>query len=192
MTLDEIVIDFIRNVRARAAAEMRFHKRQPDLATAIHNAVWPGGGKHGHQYRLRPEVLNQAEDRLQAAAASIALAPDFHAVHCLVESKVGSIHGIGELAVYDIAHRVGAFLGKTPALVYLHCGTKAGAAILGFRGKTIDPKELPTAFSRLTAAEIEDCLCIYKRQLDSADLRTRLMQRRSHCFSAKLRHPQKC
>jgi hypothetical protein len=48
--------------------------------------------------------------------------------------------------VYDIAHRIGAFLRKAPALVYLHRGTKEGAAILGFKGKTIDPKLLPPAF----------------------------------------------
>jgi hypothetical protein len=67
--------------------------------------------------------------------------------------------------VYDIAHRIGAYLGKPPALVYLHRGTKKGAANLGFRGETLDPAMLPSPFSRLTPSEIEDCLCIYKDEL---------------------------
>jgi hypothetical protein len=70
--------------------------------------------------------------------------------------------GIGELAVYDIAHRIAAFRGKEPSLVYLHRGTCVGARHLGFTGKTLDPRLLPSSFSCLTAAEIEDCLCIYK------------------------------
>jgi hypothetical protein len=78
----------------------------------------------------------------------------------MVEREIGSVQGIGKLMVYDIAHRIGAYLGKSPMLVYLHRGTKEGAAVLGFHGETLDPAVLPTAFSQLTPTEIEDCLCI--------------------------------
>jgi len=44
-----------------------------------------------------------------------------------------------------------------------------GAAALGLRGETLDPAALPAAFSRLTPAEIEDCLCIYKDAIRSVD-----------------------
>jgi hypothetical protein len=106
-----------------------------------------------------------AEERLQAAARRLANARDFDALHELVEREIGSIQGIGKLMVYDIAQRIGAYLGKAPRLVYLHRGTKQGAAVLGFRGETLDPAVLPTAFLQLTPAEIEDCLCIYKDEL---------------------------
>ena len=44
--------------------------------------------------------------------------------------------------------------------------TKAeGAAILVIQGKCVDPSAFPPAFKRLTPAEIEDCLCIYKDRL---------------------------
>jgi hypothetical protein len=56
-------------------------------------------------------------------------------------------------------------LGESPELVYLHSGTKIGAAALSLTGKAIHPNELPPPFSRLTAAECEDCLCIYKDAL---------------------------
>jgi hypothetical protein len=98
---------------------------------------------------------------MQAAAKRLGATEDFDALHEIVKREIGSVHGIGALTVYDIAHRIGAYLGKSPKMVYLHRGTKEGAAILGFRGESLDPTQLPSAFSRLTPAEIEDCLCIY-------------------------------
>src|SRR5262249_54941969 len=75
---------------------------------------------------------------------------------------IGEIRGVGELTVYDISHRIGAHFGNAPQLVHLHAGTRTGARAFGIRGGILDPKTLPHAFSRLTPAEIEDCLCIYK------------------------------
>ena len=184
MTLDEIVSTYIRECRPRVRAEMCFFETLPSLTAATSNAVRPGGRKHDHQFRIPPALLDEAERRLRAAAGGLAQASDFAAFHRLVESEIRTLRGIGDLAVYDVAHRLGAFLGKVPALVYLHCGTKKGAAILGFRGKALDPKLLPPAFSRLTAAEIEDCLCIYKDQLRSGAIRIRHMQRSTTCSDA--------
>jgi len=97
-----------------------------------------------------------AEARLQAAAKRIAAASDFAALHGIVEREIGSIRGIGTLTVYDIAHRLGAHFGKAPALVYLHAGTRKGAEVFGLSGDSIDPRKLPSPFSRLSPAEIED------------------------------------
>ena len=95
-----------------------------------------------------------------------------------MQQKIGQIGGVGVLAVYDIAHRLGAFRGKEPKLVYLHSGSAEGAALLGFTGPTVDKKELPEAFSPLTCAEIEDFLCIYKKQLVGKSL----AELKSMCF----------
>ncbi len=168
MILDEIVEKYIREYRIIARAEMRSFEKEGSLASAIRRAAlcqWPNGEKHEHQYLIPPTVLQEAEERLQVAAKRLAQAPDFEALHRVVEEEIGGMRGIGDLTVYDVAHRVGAYLGITPALVYLHRGTKRGAAILGFRGKTLHPNDLPAAFSRLTPAEIEDCLCIYRHEL---------------------------
>lgn len=120
------------------------------------------------QRRIPRAVLELAEARLQAAAKRIAAASDFAALHGIVEREIGSIRGIGALTVYDIAHRLGAHFGKAPALVYLHAGTRTGAAAFGLKSDSIDPRELPAPFSRLAPAEIEDCLCIYKDELRGA------------------------
>lgn len=62
--------------------------------------------------------------------------------------------------MYDVAHRIVAYLGLEPEHVYLHRGTRVGARALGLgRGRQwIDLAELPDEFGRLTLAETEDCL----------------------------------
>jgi hypothetical protein len=86
----------------------------------------------------------------------------------LMGKKIGNIPGIGQLTVYDTALRIGANLGIEPKIVYLHCGTRVGAKTLGInirKKDTLNPSELPDAFSKLSPSEIEDCLCIYKGAL---------------------------
>jgi hypothetical protein len=72
---------------------------------------------------------------------------------------------IGPLAVYDITQRIGRYLGLEPEDVYLHRGTREGARALGLCGETVKKDQFPAAFQRLSAAEIEDCLCIFKDEL---------------------------
>jgi len=80
--------------------------------------------------------------------------------------KILPIAGIGILIVYDVTTWIGAYLDLAPEVVYLHAGAGKGAAALGFdkRG-TVNRRDLPRAFWRLRANEIEDCLCIYKDEL---------------------------
>jgi hypothetical protein len=71
-----------------------------------------------------------------------------------------------------VALRIAPWLRLTPALVYLHAGTRVGAEKLGLdvSGETLDPKELPRAFAVLRADEVEDVLCIYKKSFEAKDL----------------------
>jgi hypothetical protein len=95
-----------------------------------------------------------------------------------------TIRGVGALAVYDIAHRMGAYLGQEPDAVYLHAGTRKGAAALGLKGEMVELAEIPSAFHKLPPAEIEDCLCIYKDVLRGRGLRP---SKKSWCALAKSR-----
>lgn len=177
MTLDEIVSDYIRKYRALARAEMDTFRMEKSKAAAIRRATlceFPDGKRHPHQCLIPERLLEFAEARLQAAAKRLAHAKDFEALHDIIKREIGLIHGIGTLMVYDIAHRLGAYFGKSPKLVYLHRGTKEGGAILGFRGETLDPAKLRSAFKRLAPAEIEDCLCINKDQLRGASVQDHL------------------
>jgi len=74
---------------------------------------------------------------------------------------------IGPLTVYDTALRIGARLGLSPQKVYLHAGTRHGAAVLGFGPDrpSISLSELPKPLDELNAEEAEDVLCIYAADL---------------------------
>jgi len=193
MTLDEIVSSYIREYRTFARAEMRSFEKESTLRDAIRRAAlcqWPNGKRHEHQYRIAKPLLEQAEGRLQGIAGKLEQAANFAELHDLLEHEVGPISGIGELTVYDIAHRIGAYLRKAPKLVYLHRGTRIGAAMLGLHGQALEPKQLPKAFSRLTPAEIEDCLCIYKDDLRAIRTRTMAKSRMGSGFSSCRRRAQ--
>ncbi len=168
MRLDEIVSDYIREYRDEARKETRFFEIQRRPSEAIRWAALcelPSGKRHPHQRRIPSALLEQVEARLQATGRSLAKAPDFAALHRRVEEQIGGIKGVGDLTVYDIADRIGAYFGKAPERVYLHAGTRIGARAFDIRGDLFDPKILPQPFSRLAPSEIEDCLCIYKDEL---------------------------
>lgn len=127
----------------------------------------PSGKRHPHQYRIPLSILREVERDLQAVSASLRSCATFDELFRLVQSEIGGICGVGELTIYDVTTRLGAYLGLEPERVYLHAGTKEGARYLGIntRRESFEPSELPCAFRKLRPREIEDCLCIYKRQL---------------------------
>jgi len=164
MTHDEIVDTYIREYREGAHAEMRVFVDLRSPSAAIRMAALSlraDGKRQDHQRRIPKQVLDDAEVQLQTIRTNIAKATDFDALHRLVLAQIGPIRGVGELTVYDIAHRIGCYLGKHPERVYLHAGTKVGARAFGMRGTSFDPAVLPRPFARLSPAEIEDVLCIF-------------------------------
>jgi len=168
----DVVAQYLANYAANAKDEMRWFREPESIVRAIERAcegrIERNGRlvRHNHQCRISASVLDEAAARLTAQRSAVAAAPDFRGLHDLVETTIGPIAGIGELAIYDIAHRIGAHRGLAPDEVYVHRGTRKGAIALGFRGrKTIAMRELPAAFQRLTAAQAEDVLCIYHRDL---------------------------
>jgi hypothetical protein len=160
-----------------------------NFASCHHAALchWlPSTKRHPHQYRIPAEALRDAERALQLIADRMRRCKSFESLHGEVARAIEPIRKIGDLAIYDITHRIGAYLGKSPCLVYLHRGTAVGARHLGFGGATLEPGLLPPAFSKLSAAEIEDCLCIFKRELDGIPTRS---VRYHRCGSSVTRRP---
>lgn len=125
------------------------------------------GHRHPHSYRRKLEALEESYRRLLAVAGEMRKCSSFEALHDLVELELSGIPDIGPLTVYDSATRIGAHLQLEPERVYLHSGTREGARALGLsaRRKKLETAELPVEFGRLTAREMEDCLCIYKDYL---------------------------
>lgn len=130
------------------------------------------GKRNGHQRRLKKLHLEKFAAQLIDRIKDIKAAQSFDQLLKIVESC--KIYGIGELACYDTANRIGAKLGLRPDLIYLHAGTKKGAEkLLGKRLKIkfLKKEDLPSPFQadELTPAEIEDILCIYKDKFDKVD-----------------------
>ena len=168
MNIDECVANYIQRFRDRARSEIAYCAKQKTLSDAITVAAactHADGKRHSHQRRIPLSVLGEAARELHAHNEALSIAKSFGQLHAKIDAVIGPIHGIGRLAVYDISHRIGAFLDLEPENVYLHAGAREGAAILGIFGSVIEKRQLPDAFAPLTAAEIEDCLCIYKDAL---------------------------
>ncbi|MGH1466010.1 MAG: hypothetical protein ACRBBQ_11685 [Cognatishimia sp.] len=171
MSIEESINEYIRRFRKSANDEREFFEKRENLHDAISAAakcVMPSGSKHPHQYRIPVEVLAEAERCLLSLVNKIGEANDFDSLYSVVSEAIRPIHGIGELCVYDISHRIGSYRKLEVNKVYLHAGAQKGAAALGLKGRTIERTSLPTEFARLTAAEIEDCLCIFKDRFDEA------------------------
>jgi hypothetical protein len=168
-TYDDVVDDYIHRYRDSAQAERQFFKNC-SFQRAIRYAGLckrSDGKRHGHHQRRSKMTLIEVESVLQECAEEMRTCETFHDLSELIDGKICSIYDVGPLLVYDAATVIGAHLGLNPDRIYLHSGTAQGTkAILRVRGrKTINRSELPSAFMRLRCCEIEDCLCIYKRDL---------------------------
>jgi hypothetical protein len=127
-------------------------------------AIDSSGKRYSHQRRIKKKAILRAAKLLCAASLVLECCEDFAKLHDAVESTVSGVFGIGPLYIYDTALRIGAKLGLAPEHIYLHAGARVGAARLGIdvRSKFITKNQVPRLLRELSAAEIEDVLCIYK------------------------------
>jgi hypothetical protein len=172
--LVEVVRHYLATHAPRRRAERDVYESQPTLEHVIRLAARcedARGKRRSHQRRIPKAALAALEQRLLAQRGRLLRARTFEDLHGAIEHIAGPIEKIGELTVYDVALRIAPWLRLTPALVYLHAGTRVGAEKLGLdvSGKTLDPKELPRAFAVLRADEVEDVLCIYKKSFEAKD-----------------------
>jgi hypothetical protein len=131
---------------------------------------------HPHQCRIGGKKLKSAGKLLsQYHADEIRQCLDFAALHELLKATLGKMKGVGELTVYDIAHRLGAYLGFRPTDVYLHRGVRKGAKALGLdtRRESIPMDEFPKELRRLNPEQLEDALCIYRNDIERIMSRSR-------------------
>jgi hypothetical protein len=168
-TYNDVVNDYIRCYRDYVEGERKFF-RKCSFRKAIRHAglcMRSDGKRHPHHQRRSEATLIHVESILQECANRMRAYKTFDELHELVHSEIHPIDDVGPLLVYDVATNIGTHLGLSPDRIYLHRGTRDGAkALLSIKGrKTINRSELPPAFMRLRRSEIEDCLCIYEREL---------------------------
>ena len=188
MKFDQIVRIYIRKIRPRAQAEIDWFANQRTLSDAIEKAGIAEnskGKRYSHQRRLKKSSLKRALRALQEASDEIARARSFDELFELIGTAVRPIPGIGELYVYDTSLRIGARLNLFPERVYLHAGARAGARALGLnhRAHALSVSVLPKEFRVLEPHEIEDVLCIFKKELRAASnaIAANEVVRRSWC-----------
>lgn len=174
-SLKAIVAAYIRKHQARARKERAWFEQQPSFEDAVRTAALAQDWRRkrlSHQRRIPGAALLRCKERLLASIPEMRTCKTFEELHETVRRAIAGIRGAGELYCYDTAVRVGARLGKSPEVVYLHAGARDGAVRLGFKRSrtTIDPDELPRELRVLEPEEIEDVLCIYKDQLGGAPL----------------------
>lgn len=174
-TYAEVVAQYLANDQARGDLDLAWFAKQPDWDTLLEKAVLSRsrGAKNGkevrhpHQRRLREPNLRKAHRAL--GQCDLQACGSFDELHDTIEQSTSEIPGIGPLAVFDFACRIGAWMRPAlrPKQVYLHRGARKGAQALGLgQGlKTIRVRELPDEFHGLSGRHAEDCLCIYKEEL---------------------------
>jgi hypothetical protein len=173
MTLRGLVDDYLQNHEPRRQAEARwFGDSGLTQEGAIQRAClsqFPNDRdclvRHGHQTRLKGVVLSEAARALKARGSELEKSSDFAELIDVVDRSIGAIYGAGPMLVYDVAERFGTYAGLRPEKVYLHRGTRDGAAELNpaFRRRdTLEMHELSKELRRLTPTQIEDFLCLYK------------------------------
>jgi hypothetical protein len=167
MTLQEIVDDYRARFRADAKAELDSFRDEKTLEAAVQRAcltIDSEGRRESHHFRRQSVHLQAGAARLIAHLDEIRAVTNFAKLHALCERLLGlSLQGLGPLYVYDTALNISAKLGHMPKAVYLHAGTRGGAAALGLQGdRTLLMSELPSELRALEPYEVEDVLCIYK------------------------------
>jgi hypothetical protein len=170
-TLEEVVKSYVEHFQRRQARELDYFARvvrsDEDAVSQAGLARLPSGKRHQHQRRIPRAALQESRARLLSNLGALRRSRTFDDLLDLVSALIRPIPGIGELAVYDTALRIGARFDVQPKVVYLHAGTRQGARALGFdpRRNKIRIDELPAALQTLSAREVEDLLCIYKDKL---------------------------
>lgn len=175
--LSRLIDQYIKERRPAIKREARYFSHCSNLSSAIRKAalsVCECRRLHSHQRRNGHKVLALAERKLQASIQKISAAEAFEGIHSVVRSATKSVDRFGELAAYDVAYRIGLFQKKSPQKIYLHAGTLKGARGLHISGRAVDDRVLHglcEAFRKLSVAEIENFLCVFKDPLNGKKLK---------------------
>lgn len=174
--ISNVVRSYKQCCRLHHFEQLQFYKAQNSLSDVIEKAALakrPDGKRHPHQTRIRREVLQSAKNILMRYSHNLRNCKTFSELHAKIEKLIGDIDGIGELTVYDTALRIGTYLGLEPELIYLHAGVRGGVKALGLNHRlhTLEKSKLPREFHVLGPHEIEDCLCIYKKELSGIQVK---------------------
>ena len=163
------IIDRYRRLRQKHLdTHIEYTLAQPtlhDALTVAAKSINARNKTHDHQRRNGRIALDAFASRLQQYEPQLAAAQSFDEIISTVAHA--KVPRIDVTAIYDTAHHIGLYRQIPPDKIYLHAGTRKGARkLLGplRKKKFLLLTEMPPEFQRpdLTAADLEDILCIYK------------------------------
>jgi len=193
-----LVQDYVQEYRPGHQAESDDFKKRGFLE-AIERAGYAlqsNDRKAKHHWRRTRATLTAATNILLADSVRLSQCRSFDELLRLVSQLLKEVPWVAELYYYDTALSIGANLGLMPDRIYLHAGTLAGAKALGLDCKRpwIDLNELPAdiraALALLSPEEIENFLCIYKKDFDPKNARIRF--KRVGCLPPTRAIPTPC
>ncbi|MGD0090159.1 MAG: hypothetical protein ABSE73_09585 [Planctomycetota bacterium] len=168
--LEALVRSYKTDCRPTLRERLDFFKFRPSFKEAVSSAALAkgkGGKRLPHQRHIRRVALKKAHSLLTGNLKRLRSSSSFDKLHDQVVAILKGVKWLGCLYYYDSALHIGANLGKWPHKVYLHRGTRKGAKALGLPhgDQAIKVDCLPSELRDLPAHEIEDFLCIFKKDL---------------------------
>lgn len=186
--------------RKKTDQVVKYCRKAPTYAKAVRRAVEArdkNGKHHNHQSKVDIMARRKLGSRMcskkftryvKALSAREDDGPDwlysrFDGLHDAIDDI--KPFGIGPVTVYDVAVRVGAYLGIEPRSVYLHAGVRQGVKALAAglcaigdvkRGeqlkkmtgmKAIPMSYFPKPWNEMKADDVEDMLCTYREVFES-------------------------
>lgn len=167
--LNRIVKDYKADRKQNSDTYIDNCVNQPTLADAVEAAAKAENDKgkvHPHQRRVGRAALKVFAAHLKGFVKHLSATSTFDQIHEIVVKA--ATEKIGELVIYDTAHRIGCYKGVFPDKVYLHSGTRVGARKLLGRlknNKVLQMSELPTPLAKLSPDEVENVFCNFKDRM---------------------------
>jgi hypothetical protein len=167
-THQQIVQHYIQYRQLYYLAELNWFRDQTSFYKAIREAALARNSKGkrlSHQRRLSSNVLITVWHIFRLRQRKLRNLKDFDSLYFYIDRLLSGLKGVGSLYRYDLALRIGAYMNISPVNVYLHAGSLIGAQKLLLQKKlprSLDVDDFSGVFHVLSAAEIEDLLCIYK------------------------------
>jgi hypothetical protein len=173
ITMDIILKEvdaFLKLCNLEKETVIAFCKEQKNLTNAIIVACASvyNNKKHSHQKRIKSNILEDFGIKVTLIIKEIENVKTFDNLLNLINNI--SLNGIGPLAKYDIALRIGFYKKIYPSKIYLHAGTKKGTEILlrkKIKDKYISKETLTKIYpnlEKLTCAELEVYLCVFPKK----------------------------
>ena len=161
--LNALIETFVQKHRPHIRADLANYNNIHSAATS----KGKNGKKHQHQYRISPAILENFAKKINAETTRLKQARSFDEIYKIVESC--KIRGIGPLAIYDTAVRIGHIYDVEPVEIYLQQGAHWGASAFGINKNKASKQQftaITTLFNQLTPHEIECFLCLNHKVLN--------------------------